>query len=85
MTFENSPNPPCVKMRLCKQGKGALLLLRANLKRYHRVYTLSSKHTYRPMRERVEAQLLGSLITRVFETRTAIGKEHFACQDSGVS
>ena len=27
----------------------------------------------------------GSLRTRVFETRTATGGEHFACQDSGVS
>ena len=30
-------------------------------------------------------KLLGSLSTRVFETRTATGKEYFACQDSGVS
>ena len=29
--------------------------------------------------------LIGSLSTRVFETRTATGREHFACQDSGVS
>ena len=28
---------------------------------------------------------LGSLSTRVFETRTAIEREHFTCQDSGVS
>ena len=28
---------------------------------------------------------LGSLSTRVFETRTATGREHFACQDSVVS
>ena len=28
---------------------------------------------------------LGSLSTHVFETRTATGREHFACQDSGVS
>ena len=27
----------------------------------------------------------GSLRTRVFETRTATGKEHLTCQDSGVS
>ena len=27
----------------------------------------------------------GSLSTRVFETRTATGREHFACQDRGVS
>ena len=27
----------------------------------------------------------GSLSTRVFETRTATGRENFACQDSGVS
>ena len=29
--------------------------------------------------------LLGSLRTLVFETRTATGREYFACQDSGVS
>ena len=29
--------------------------------------------------------VIGSLSTRVFETRTATGREHFACQDSGVS
>ena len=28
---------------------------------------------------------VGSLSTRVLETRTATGKEHFACEDSGVS
>ena len=28
---------------------------------------------------------LGSLSTRVFETRMATGREHFACQDNGVS
>ena len=28
---------------------------------------------------------LGSLSMRVFETRTATGKEHFVSQDSGVS
>ena len=28
---------------------------------------------------------LGSLSTRIFETRTATGKEHFASQGSGVS
>ena len=27
----------------------------------------------------------GSLSTRVFETRTATGREHSVCQDSGVS
>ena len=32
-----------------------------------------------------EDNILGSLSTRVFETRTATGREHFACQDSGVS
>ena len=31
--------------------------IRANLKRHNRVYILSSKHTYRPMRARVIAQL----------------------------
>ena len=29
-------------------------------------------------------QSLGSLSMRVFETRTATGRENFACQDSGV-
>ena len=29
--------------------------------------------------------ILGSLSTRVFEARTATGREHFACQNSGVS
>ena len=29
--------------------------------------------------------LIENLNTRVFETRTATGREHFACQDSGVS
>ena len=33
----------------------------------------------------VSRTILGSLSTRVFETRTATGREHFACQDSGVS
>ena len=28
---------------------------------------------------------VGSLSTRVFETRTATGREHFVCHDSGVS
>ena len=31
------------------------------------------------------AELLGSLSTPVFETRTTTGREHFACQDSGIS
>ena len=31
--------------------------MRANLKRHNRVYILSSKQTYRPMRARVVAQL----------------------------
>ena len=30
-------------------------------------------------------RFLGSLSTHVFETRTATGRERFACQDSGVS
>ena len=29
-------------------------------------------------------KLVGSLSTRVFETRTATGREHSVCQDSGV-
>ena len=32
-----------------------------NLKRHNRVYILSSKHTYRPMRARVVAQLFNKL------------------------
>ena len=32
-----------------------------------------------------DLEILGSLSTRIFETRTATGREHFACQDSGVS
>ena len=35
--------------------------------------------------EYIILSLLGSLSTRVFETRTATGREHFTCQDSGVS
>ena len=31
--------------------------MRADLKRHNRVYILSSKHIYRPMRARVVAQL----------------------------
>ena len=34
-----------------------ILKIRANLKRHNRVCILSSKHTYRPMRARVVAQL----------------------------
>ena len=29
--------------------------------------------------------IIGNLSTRVFETRTATGREHFACQESGIS
>ena len=36
-------------------------------------------------RAREHFATLGSLSTRVFETRTATGKEHFAFQDSGFS
>ena len=32
-----------------------------------------------------QINILGSLSTRVFETRTATGREYFASQDSGVS
>ena len=45
-SFENSPTPPSVKMRLCKHRKSALLVyqiifkIRANLKRHNRVYIL---------------------------------------------
>ena len=34
-----------------------ILKIRANLKRHNRVYILSSKHTFQPMRARVVAQL----------------------------
>ena len=34
-----------------------ILKIRANLKRHNRVSILSSKHSYRPMRERVVPQL----------------------------
>ena len=34
---------------------------------------------------KVNEELLGSLSTRVFESRTATGREHLPCQDSGVS
>ena len=50
-------------MRLCKHGKSALAFtkqfskVRTNLNRHNRVYILSSKHSYRPMRARVAAQL----------------------------
>ena len=33
----------------------------------------------------VPEESLGSLSTRVLETRTTTGREHFACQGSGVS
>ena len=39
-----------------------LLKIRASLKYHNRVYILSSKHTYRPMRARVVAQLFYKLI-----------------------
>ena len=35
--------------------------------------------------EYLTSEILGSLSTRVFEARTATGREHFALQDSGVS
>ena len=44
-------------MSLCKYGKSALSKVRTNLKRHNRVYILSSKHSYRPMRARAVAQL----------------------------
>ena len=37
----------------------------AHLKRHNRVYILSSKHTYRPMRARVVAQLLQRLRSEI--------------------
>ena len=33
----------------------------------------------------VAAYKIGNLSTRVFETRAATGREHFACQASGIS
>ena len=36
--------------------------IRANLKRHNRVYILSSKHSYRPMRARVVAQLFYNVL-----------------------
>ena len=44
-------------------------------------FTLSKSSYLHPL----AVKILGSLSTRVFETRTATGKEHFACEDSGVS
>ena len=38
--------------------------MRANLKRHNRVYTLSSKHTYRPMRARVVAPLFYKVVDK---------------------
>ena len=38
-----------------------ILKIRANLKHHNCVYILSSKHTYRPMRVRVVAQLFCSI------------------------
>ena len=58
ITLENSPNPPSVKMRLCKHRKSALM--HANLKHHnsvYKLYILSSKHIYRPMRVLVVAHL----------------------------
>ena len=46
--WDNSPNPPSVKLRLCKHGKVLYCFyeITRNLKRHNRVYLLSSKHTY---------------------------------------
>ena len=38
------------------------LKIRGNLKRHNRVYILSSKHTYRPMRARVLTDLFCNLL-----------------------
>ena len=45
-----------------------LLKIRADLNRHSCVYRLSSKHTYRPMRTRVVAQLFYKLIYKTFST-----------------
>ena len=45
--------------------------MRANLKRHNRVYILSSKHTYRPMRARVVAQLFYKYICSSYQPKTA--------------
>ena len=43
------------------------------------------EHFLRLVEAAVAAVSKASLSTRVFETRTATGRENFACQDSGVS
>ena len=47
--------------------------------------SLSFSHVIRPNLSRSRTPIMGSLSTRVFETRTATGREHSVCQDSGVS
>ena len=37
--------------------------------------------TFHRLNVRVKIKTIGSLSTRVFETRTATGREHFACWD----
>ena len=44
--------------------------IRANLKRHNHVYILSSKHTYRPIRARIEAQLFYNQTLRHFSPLT---------------
>ena len=59
ITFENSPSPrgPVNMEKLLYCFYKIILKICANLKRHNRVYILSSKHSYRPMRARVVAQL----------------------------
>ena len=68
ITFENSPNPPSVQMRLYKHVEKCSIAfikqfskINAYLKRHNRVYILSSKHTHRPMRARIVAQIFYKL------------------------
>ena len=51
-----------------------ILKVRANLKRHNRVYILSSKHSYRPMRarRRVEVQLFYKLKYEIYSKRYPI-------------
>ena len=56
------------------------------LKLHRRLVVEGGKDVGRTRAIRVGWQSRGSLSTRVvFETRTATGREHFTCQDSGVS
>ena len=50
-----------------------------------RLLDLWKPHNINKELTEVTEQRLGSLSTRVFETWTSTGREHFSCQDSGVS